>query len=82
MASTQTQSATTISQSRIRLRLGAHESILGIILIVALVAMALLSDQFFTIDNLLNQARLMSEVSLLALPMTYVIITGGIDLSA
>ena len=39
------------------------------------------SDRFFTVDNLLNQGRLMAEVGLVALPMTFVIITGGIDLS-
>ena len=39
------------------------------------------SDRFFTVDNLLNQGRLMTEVGLVALPMTFVIVTGGIDLS-
>ena len=36
---------------------------------------------FLTVDNLLNQGRLLTEIGLLALPMTYIIITGGIDLS-
>ena len=39
------------------------------------------NDRFLTLDNLLNQGRLMTEVGLIALPMTFVIITGGIDLS-
>jgi rhamnose transport system permease protein len=39
------------------------------------------SNRFFTVDNLLNQGRLMAEVGLVALPMTFVIVTGGIDLS-
>ena len=39
------------------------------------------SDNFFTAANLLNQGRLMTEVGLVALPMTFVIVTGGIDLS-
>ena len=43
--------------------------------------MAFTSEQFFTVDNLLNQARLMTEVGLVALPMTLIIVTGGIDLS-
>ena len=34
-----------------------------------------------TVGNLLNQGRLMTEVALVALPMTFIIITGGIDLS-
>ncbi len=39
------------------------------------------SDVFLTVDNLLNQGRLATEVALIALPMTLIIITGGIDLS-
>ena len=39
------------------------------------------SDRFFTVDNLLNQGRLMAEVGLVAIAMTFVIVTGGIDLS-
>jgi rhamnose transport system permease protein len=62
-------------------RLAAHETVLLAMLVVALVVLACLSDRFLTVDNLLNQGRLMTEVGLIALPMTYVIITGGIDLS-
>lgn len=58
-----------------------HETILLLLLVIALVILAQQSDRFFTTDNLLNQARLMAEVGLLALPMTFVIVTGGIDLS-
>jgi len=58
-----------------------HETILLLLLVVALIVLAQQSDRFFTTDNLLNQARLMAEVGLLALPMTFVIVTGGIDLS-
>jgi len=58
-----------------------HETILGILLIAALVVLAFQSDRFFTADNLLNQGRLMAEVGLVALAMTFVIVTGGIDLS-
>lgn len=59
-----------------------QEAVLAAILVLALVIMAFTSEQFFTADNLLNQARLATEVGLVALPMTYIIITGGIDLSA
>ena len=52
------------------------------ILALALLVLAFTSEQFFTVDNLLNQGRLACEVGLVALPMTYIIITGGIDLSA
>ena len=58
-----------------------HETILGLLLILALIILAFQSDRFFTADNLLNQGRLMAEVGLVALAMTFVIVTGGIDLS-
>ena len=58
-----------------------HETILAIILILALIGLGFLNDRFLTVDNLLNQGRLMTEIGLIALPMTFVIITGGIDLS-
>ncbi|MGD9509034.1 MAG: ABC transporter permease [Geminicoccaceae bacterium] len=61
-------------------RLG-QEAVLAIILAAALVVLALTSEQFFTVDNLLNQGRLACEVGLVALPMTLIIVTGGIDLS-
>ncbi len=58
-----------------------HESILAALTVLALIVLALLSDKFFTAENLLNQGRLMSEVGLVAIAMTFVIVTGGIDLS-
>jgi len=58
-----------------------HEIILLGILIVALIGLGFANDRFLTVDNLLNQGRLMTEIGLIALPMTFVIITGGIDLS-
>jgi rhamnose transport system permease protein len=62
-------------------RLLRHETILALLVVVALVVLAAQSDRFFTPDNLLNQGRLMAEVGLVALAMTFVIVTGGIDLS-
>jgi rhamnose transport system permease protein len=58
-----------------------HESILAILTALALAFLAMQSDKFFTTDNLLNQGRLMAEVGLVALAMTFVIVTAGIDLS-
>lgn len=58
-----------------------HETVLALLLALTLAVLASQSDRFFTLDNLLNQGRLMTEVSLIALAMTFVIITGGIDLS-
>jgi rhamnose transport system permease protein len=58
-----------------------HEAILAVLLVLALAVLAMQSDRFFTIDNLLNQGRLMAEVGLVALAMTFVIVSAGIDLS-
>src|SRR5438132_7390470 len=62
-------------------RLVRHETILAVLVVVALVVLAAQSQRCFTTDNLLNQGRLMAEVGLVALTMTFVIVTGGIDLS-
>ena len=58
-----------------------HETILFLVVIVALVILSIQAEQFATIDNLLNQGRFLTEVSRVALIMTFVIVTGGIDLS-
>lgn len=58
-----------------------HETMLAVILFVALIVLGALNNRFLTLDNLLNQGRLTTEVGLIALPMTFIIITGGIDLS-
>lgn len=58
-----------------------HETFLAILLALALVVLAFQSDKFFTTANLLNQGRLMTETGLIAIAMTLVIATGGIDLS-
>ena len=63
------------------MKMSAQELVLTTILVAALVVLAFATDRFLTVDNLLNQGRLMTEVGLMALPMTFVIITGGIDLS-
>ncbi|MGN6486528.1 MAG: ABC transporter permease, partial [Devosia sp.] len=62
-------------------RLLRHETVLAAFVVVALIVLAAQSDKFFTLDNLLNQGRLMTEVGLIAVIMTFVIVTGGIDLS-
>ena len=58
-----------------------HETLLAIILIIALVSLGAFNNRFLTVDNLLDQGRFITETGLIALPMTFVIITGGIDLS-
>ena len=57
-----------------------QEFILFVITIVGVLLLATQSDKFLTVDNILNQGRLVTEVALVALPMTLIIITGGIDL--
>ncbi len=58
-----------------------QETILFFILIGGMAFMSFQSDVFLTPENLLNQGRLATEIALIALPMTLIIITGGIDLS-
>jgi rhamnose transport system permease protein len=58
-----------------------HETLLAIILAIALIGLGAFNDRFLTVDNLLNQGRFVTEIGLIALPMTFVIVTGGIDLS-
>ena len=65
-----------------RLRwLSLQEAVLAAILVLAVITLSFLSDRFLTPANLLNQTRFLTEVALLAVPMTFVIIMGGIDLS-
>ena len=59
----------------------SQEGILFIIMLASVLFLATRTDKFLTIDNLLQQGRFMTEVGLIAIPMTYIIITGGIDLS-
>lgn len=58
-----------------------HESVLLAMLVISLFVLSTQTDRFLTTENLLNQCRLMAEVGLVALPMTLIIVTGGIDLS-
>lgn len=53
--------------------------LIGLVLLIILVS--LLSPHFLTVSNILNVLRQISLVAIVAVGMTYVIITGGIDLS-
>lgn len=66
---------------RLRSLVLSQEGILFIILILAVIILSRFNANFLGFENLINQGRLLSEVGLVALPMTYIIITGGIDLS-
>jgi rhamnose transport system permease protein len=61
--------------------LTVQEAVLVGILILVVVVLSFKSDRFLTPANLLNQTRFLSEVALLTVPMTFIIILGGIDLS-
>lgn len=63
-----------------RLKFSREVVLLGV-LIILMIVMGLLSPLFFTLGNLLNTSRYFVEVGLMALGMTLIIITGGIDLS-
>jgi ribose/xylose/arabinose/galactoside ABC-type transport system permease subunit len=58
-----------------------QEVIMAGVLVAVVVILSLRSDRFFTAPNLLNQTRFLTEIALMAVPMTFIIITGGIDLS-
>ncbi len=54
---------------------------LVLLLVVAVAVLSQLSEQFLTVGNLLEIGRMSTEVGLISLGMTLVIITAGIDLS-
>lgn len=51
------------------------------VLILIVIFATFLSDAFLTVDNLLNVIRQVSIIAIVAAGMTFVILTGGIDLS-
>lgn len=59
----------------------SREIVLFAVLMAVVVVMSLLSPYFLTLSNLLNTSRLFTEIGLIALGMTLIIITAGIDLS-
>ncbi len=59
--------------------LGRFGLVLALVVICA--ALSILKPQFFTVDNLLNVARQISLNGILAVGVTYVLLTGGVDLS-
>jgi rhamnose transport system permease protein len=74
--------SSTAAESPARARFNVtQEIVLVVALIAALLVLSVTAERFMSVGNLLNQGRLMTEVALVALPMTFIIITGGIDLS-
>src|SRR4051812_29071093 len=66
---------------RIRSLLLSQEGVLFIIALISVLLLSTRTNRFLTVENILNQGRLLTEVGLVALPMTFIIVTGGIDLS-
>lgn len=58
-----------------------HEVILGVLLIALLLVAGIVNPQFLNLRGQLLLSRHLWEFALLALPMTLIILTGGIDLS-
>ncbi len=74
----------TVPRGRARLELprGLRDNWIPLAILVALIVITgAISPEFFHLDNLLNVARQASIVGVLAVGMTFVILTGGIDLS-
>lgn len=61
--------------------LGRHEAVLLVAILVEVVVFQMMGRNFLTDGNVSNMFRHSAEIGLLALAMTPVILTGGIDLS-
>ena len=59
----------------------SRELVLFAVLVAVVVVMSFLSPVFLTLSNMLNTSRFFTEIGLIALGMTLIIITSGIDLS-
>ncbi|QYR20194.1 ribose ABC transporter permease [Paenibacillus sp. sptzw28] len=66
-------------QKRKGFKLQGLGSVIGLLLII--VVLSVTADNFLSVDNLLNVLRQVSINALIAFGMTFVILTGGIDLS-
>lgn len=59
----------------------SHEGVLAILLVLEIALFSVLGTNFLTTENAFEVLRLSVEIGLLALAMTPVIVSGGIDLS-
>lgn len=67
------------AQTLKRFNLQGIGPLIGLALIM--IALSIFADNFLTVNNLLNVLRQVSINALIAFGMTFVILTGGIDLS-
>lgn len=63
------------------LRVGRRETGIAIALLVMCLVLTLLNDRFLTPNNLLNVGRQISLMGIMAVGMTFVLISGEVDLS-
>jgi len=75
------QQKSRFSETRLGRSLLSQETILLIITIIAITFLATQNERFLTLRNLSREVVLLFEVAVMAMPMTLIIITGGIDLS-
>jgi rhamnose transport system permease protein len=68
-------------RKRIPFAIAPHNIILLLALLVIIALMSKISPYFLTISNLLESTRFIAEIGFIAIGMTVVILTGGIDLS-
>jgi rhamnose transport system permease protein len=67
--------------SALKAALVRHESVLLLVVILEVALFSMIGRKFLTPDNVANIVRQSVEIGLLALVMTPIILTGGIDLS-
>ncbi len=70
-----------MTASTVRQLLLSGDGALALLLLLTMIVMGALNPTFFTAENLLEMSRFFVETGLIALAMTPIIITGGIDLS-
>ena len=80
-AATETRGGAARRQARLPRRLAARETGIFIALMVMCIALTFLNDRFLTATNLLNVGRQISLLGIMAVGMTFVLVSGEVDLS-
>ncbi len=75
------QALPTDSKPRLRRLVLSHEGVLALLLVAEVAVFSVTGSNFWTAGNFFEIVRLATEIGLLALALTPVIVTGGIDLS-
>jgi len=75
------QALPTDSKPRLRRLVLSHEGVLALLLVAEVAVFSVTGRNFWTAGNFFEIVRLATEIGLLALALTPVIVTGGIDLS-